>query len=90
MVTASTSTQASPEVRKFEQKMRRKEAKEDESIRRLNAQLKAMIQEGKQALGSKIEVMDGADADEDIDCDEGFVDGDEPWERDYVRPHVWS
>jgi len=70
--------------------MRRKEAKEDESIRRLNAQLKAMIQEGKQALGSKVEIMDGADVDEDIDCDEGFVEGDEAWEREYVRPRVWS
>lgn len=82
--------QASPEVRKFEQKMRRKEAKEDESMRRLNEQLKAMIKEGKQALGSKIEVTDGVGADEDIDCDEGFVDGDDGWEREYVRPHVWS
>lgn len=70
--------------------MRRKEAKEDESIRRLNEQLKAMIKEGKQALGSRVEVMDGADADEDIDCDEGFVDGDEGWEKDYVRPRLWS
>jgi hypothetical protein len=88
--TAATNTQASPEVRKFEQKMRRKEAKEDESIRRLNEQLKAMIKEGKQALGSRVEVMDGGDADEDIDCDEGFVDGDEGWEKYYVRPRLWS
>lgn len=70
--------------------MRRKEAKEDESMRRLNEQLKAMIKEGKQALGSKIEVTDGGGADEDIDCDEGFVDGEDGWEREYVRPHVWS
>ncbi|KEF59195.1 uncharacterized protein A1O9_04039 [Exophiala aquamarina CBS 119918] len=88
MATATSNNQSSPEVRKFEQKLRRKEAKEDESIRRLNEQLKAMIQEGKQALSSKIEVVDGSD--EDIDCDEGFVDGDEAWERDYVRPHIWS
>lgn len=87
---AVTGTQASPEVRKFEQKLRRKEAKEDESMRRLNERLKAMITEGKQALGSKIEVLDGCGADEDIDYDEGFVDGEEAWEREYVRPQIWS
>ncbi|KAK5062770.1 hypothetical protein LTR84_004845 [Exophiala bonariae] len=82
--------QPSPEVRKFEQKMRRKEAKEDESMRRLNERLKAMITEGKQALGSKIEIVDDGGVDEEIDYDEGFVDGEEAWEREYVRPMVWS
>lgn len=44
--------------------MKRKEEREaDESIRRLDAQLKAMIREGKEALGTKVEV----ELDDDFD-----------------------
>ncbi|KIW19750.1 hypothetical protein PV08_00324 [Exophiala spinifera] len=67
--------QASPEVRKFEQKMRRKEAKQDQTMNRFNAQLQAMIREGQQALGSKIEVVE--DAMSDVDVDEGYEEGSE-------------
>ena len=67
--------QASPEVRKFEQKMRRKEAKQDQTMNRFNAQLQAMIREGQQALGSKIEVVD--DGMSDLDVDEGYEEGSE-------------
>ncbi|EXJ80843.1 hypothetical protein A1O3_07129 [Capronia epimyces CBS 606.96] len=87
-------SQPSPEVRKFEQKLRRKEAKRDETMNRFNSQLEAMIREGQQALGSKIEVEidDGAD----LDVDEGYGGDDgngkslERWERDYVRPGLWA
>ena len=77
--------------------MRRKEAKQDETMNRFNAQLQAMIREGQQALGSKVEVevVDGTDVDEGYE--EGFdgvcVDngvGAEKWEREYVRPSIWS
>jgi hypothetical protein len=85
-----SSTPASPEVRKFEQKMRRKEAKQDHTMNRFNAQLQAMIREGQQALGAKIEVVDEGVVDVDVDegYEEGFtVNGSE---KEYVRPVVWS
>ncbi|KIW48455.1 uncharacterized protein PV06_01036 [Exophiala oligosperma] len=73
-----TTAQPSPEVRKFEQKMRRKEAKQDQTMNRFNAQLQAMIREGQQALGSKIEVVDGGMS--DVDVDEGYEEGGEMME----------
>ncbi|KIX02506.1 uncharacterized protein Z518_08447 [Rhinocladiella mackenziei CBS 650.93] len=84
----TSSTPPSPAVRKFEQKMRRKEARQDQTMNRFNAQLQAMIREGQQALGSKVEVevLDSADIDEGYE--EGV--GVESWEREYVRPGVWS
>ena len=36
--------------------MRKDEREADKSLRRLDAQLKAMIREGKEALGTKVEV----------------------------------
>ncbi|OJJ42736.1 hypothetical protein ASPZODRAFT_1298457 [Penicilliopsis zonata CBS 506.65] len=42
-------------------KMRRLEREEDASLARLNAQLQAMIREGREALGTRIEVDDGND-----------------------------
>jgi flagellar biosynthesis/type III secretory pathway protein FliH len=83
------SNQPSPEVRKFEQKLRRKEAKQDENMSRLNAQLQAMIREGQQALGSKIEVQEFTDIEPIIDegYEEGFhaepvyITSDEPAEK---------
>lgn len=86
-----SSTPASPEVRKFEQKMRRKEAKQDHTMNRFNAQLQAMIREGQQALGSKVEVVEEG-VDVDVDVDEGYEEGFtvDPSEKEYVRPAVWS
>ena len=83
-------SQPSPEVRKFEQKMRRKEAKQDHTMNRFNAQLQAMILEGQQALGSKVEVVD--DAGVDVDEDEGYEEGSgvKGCEREYARPTMWS
>ena len=83
-------SQPSPEVRKFEQKMRRKEAKQDHTMNRFNAQLQAMILEGQQALGSKVEVVD--DAGVDVDEDEGYGEGSgvKGCERENSRPTVWS
>jgi len=57
-------------------------------MNRFNAQLQAMIREGQQALGSKIEVVEGAEIDEgDEEGNQGAV---ESWERDYVKPDLWS
>ncbi|EXJ90398.1 hypothetical protein A1O1_03499 [Capronia coronata CBS 617.96] len=80
----SQSPKASPEVRKFEQKLRRKEAKQDQTMSRFNAQLEAMIREGQQALGSTIEVdlEGGTEADgivvvDEKDEDEGYGYGED-------------
>ena len=57
----------SPEAQKFVAKLRRKEAEEDREMTRLNAKLQAMIREGKEALGTKIEVEDYYEDDGDDD-----------------------
>jgi hypothetical protein len=59
----------SPEAFRYLQERRREERQADASIRRLNDQLKQMIQEGKAALGTKIEVV------EDVQMeDEGYFE----------------
>jgi len=48
----------SAETQRFVAQMRRMEREEDASLRRLNQQLEMMIQEGKQALGARVEIDD--------------------------------
>ncbi|KKK19099.1 hypothetical protein ARAM_006623 [Aspergillus rambellii] len=48
----------SAETQRYLAQKRRMEREEDASLRRLNRQLQAMIQEGKQALGTRVEVDD--------------------------------
>jgi len=48
--------------------MRKRELEEDANLKRLNQQLKAMIKEGKEALGTKFEVQDEP-------IDEGYAEG---------------
>lgn len=67
----SYTTPASPDVQRFEKKIRRKERQEDENMQRLNKQLQDMIKEGKEALGTRIEIED------DPDEDEGYGEGTE-------------
>ena len=51
---------AAKEAAKWAAVKRKEEREADVTIRRLDAQLKAMIREGKEALGTKVEVeMDG-------------------------------
>jgi hypothetical protein len=54
----------SVETQRYVARMRRMEREEDASLQRLNEQLQAMIKEGKQALGTRVEV-DDLDLDED-------------------------
>ena len=68
-----TLTPTSPDVQQFERKVRLKEKKEDENIRRLNKQLRDMIREGKEALKTKIDVESGESEEEDED--EGYAEG---------------
>ncbi|KAH8804899.1 hypothetical protein F5884DRAFT_754482 [Xylogone sp. PMI_703] len=63
---------ASVEAQKWAAMKRKQEREADESIRRLDAQLKAMIREGKEALGTKIEV--------EMDDDDAFDDNDKKWD----------
>ena len=41
--------------------MRKRELEEDANLKRLNQQLKAMIKEGKEALGTKFEIVEPVD-----------------------------
>lgn len=54
---------AAKEAQRWAALKRKEEREADESIRRLDAQLKAMIREGKEALGTKVEV----EIDDDVD-----------------------
>ncbi|KAJ5666776.1 hypothetical protein N7462_011185 [Penicillium macrosclerotiorum] len=49
---------ASADMQRYAAQMRRKEREEDASIKRLNRQLQAMIREGKEALGTTVDVDD--------------------------------
>lgn len=62
----------SVEAQKHAARMRRREMEDDAHLKRFNQQLKAMIKEGKEALGTKIVVEDGVD---DM-TDEGYAEGD--------------
>jgi len=62
-------TPLSPETQRYMADRRREERQADASIRRLNEQLKAMIKEGKQALGTKVEVLDDIEME-----DEGYFE----------------
>lgn len=60
------------EVQRHAARIRKRELEEDANLKRFNQQLKAMIREGKEALGTKIEVV------EELDglVDEGYAEGD--------------
>ena len=69
----------SVEVQRHAARMRKRELEEDANLKRFNLQLKAMIKEGKEALGTKFEVEDD---DDDEPMDEGYAEGehfDERW-----------
>ncbi|KAF2403434.1 hypothetical protein EJ06DRAFT_579478 [Trichodelitschia bisporula] len=68
---------AKAEAQKWQARLRREERAQDASIRRLNEQLKAMIKEGKEALGTKIEVEAWCEGDGAMDVDEGVGRGGE-------------
>ncbi|KAI5294242.1 hypothetical protein KEM52_004400 [Ascosphaera acerosa] len=50
---------ASLEAQRLAAQLRRRERQEDADLRRLNRRLKAMIKEGQEALGTRIEIEDG-------------------------------
>lgn len=62
----------SVEVQRHAARIKKRELEEDANLKRFNQQLKAMIREGKQALGTKIEVVEESDG----LVDEGYAEGD--------------
>lgn len=62
----------SPEAKLYAAKVRKRELEDDASIKRFNQQLKAMIKEGKEALGTKVEVDDEVGG----MVDEGYAEGE--------------
>lgn len=62
------------DVQRHMARMRKRELEEDANLKRLNQQLKAMIKEGKEALGTKFEVEEVSDE----AVDEGYVEGELP------------
>lgn len=72
---STTHSPASIEARNWAAKKQKEDEETDESIRRFNAKLQAMIKEGQEALGTKIDYEDG---DEEME-DEGFVSGGNGW-----------
>ncbi|CAF9933703.1 MAG: hypothetical protein ALECFALPRED_005673 [Alectoria fallacina] len=59
----------SAEAQRQAARIRKRELEEDTNLKRFNQQLKAMIKEGKEALGTKFEVFDEP-------VDEGYAGGD--------------
>ncbi len=51
----------SVEVQRHAVRIRKRELEEDANLKRLNEQLKTLIKEGKEALGTKFEVEDEID-----------------------------
>jgi hypothetical protein len=68
----SHTTPASPEVQKFERKLRQKERAQQDSIERLSRQTKDLIREAREALGTRIDIEDEAEIE-----DEGYGEGTE-------------
>lgn len=64
-ITPVNTTPLSPEAQRYIVEKRREERQADASIRRLNDQLKAMIKEGREALGTKIDIVDDVQMEED-------------------------
>ncbi|KAL9619704.1 MAG: hypothetical protein Q9160_005724 [Pyrenula sp. 1 TL-2023] len=75
---ASLATPTSPDVIKFEKKIKMRDSMENAKINRANRHIQDMIKQGREALGSKVEVMDDADM-EDEGYVEGMADTDDRW-----------
>ena len=65
-------TPTSPEVQRFERRLRQKERANQDSIERLNQQTRDMIREAREALGTRIDIEDEVEME-----DEGYGEGTE-------------
>lgn len=69
-----------PEIQMLAAQRRKEDRKSAASMRKINDRLKDMIREGREALGTRIEVEDAMDEDmEDEGFAEGFFDVKEKW-----------
>ncbi|EKG17198.1 hypothetical protein MPH_05576 [Macrophomina phaseolina MS6] len=69
-----------PEIQMIAAQRRKEDRKSAASMRKINDRLKEMIREGREALGTKIEIEDAMDEDmEDEGFAEGFFDVKEQW-----------
>lgn len=69
LAAAANSSPVNVEVARHAARIRKREAEEEANLQRLNRQLKALIKEGKEALGTKYEIEMGED--------EGYAEGEE-------------
>ncbi|OJD28741.1 serine arginine repetitive matrix protein 1-like [Diplodia corticola] len=80
---SSPNTPHSPipaEIQMLAAQRRREERQRNSSMRKINDRLKDMIREGREALGSRVEIEDAMDEDmEDEGFAEGCFDGREKW-----------
>ncbi|MCJ1234301.1 hypothetical protein MMC14_002260 [Varicellaria rhodocarpa] len=72
----NTASPLSPEALRFQADLRRRDEEENRELGRLNRRLKAMIREGKEALGTRVDVFSSGGVGGGIGEDEGFVDWD--------------
>ncbi|KAM3065505.1 hypothetical protein ACMFMF_010990 [Clarireedia jacksonii] len=73
---AANESPAAKEARLWQARKLQEDREADEAIRRLDNQLKAMIREGQEALGRRVDVDGGVGGDMDIDgCGVGDADG---------------
>ncbi|KAL2040389.1 hypothetical protein N7G274_006832 [Stereocaulon virgatum] len=78
VMTPKHESPVSVEVQRHAARMRKRELEEDANLKRFNQQLRAMIREGKEALGTRFEVED----EDEEPLDEGYAEGsyfDEKW-----------
>lgn len=75
----------SAEVQRHALKLQKRKKEEDASLKRWNAQLTAMIREGKEALGTRFEVHDEEDEEMNMDMD---MDGAELTDEGYGEGEV--
>ncbi|KAL0257141.1 hypothetical protein SLS55_007951 [Diplodia seriata] len=69
-----------PEIQMLAAQRRREERQRNTSMRKINDRLKDMIREGREALGTRVEIEDAMDEDmEDEGFAEGCFDGREKW-----------
>ncbi|MCJ1335547.1 hypothetical protein MMC09_000819 [Bachmanniomyces sp. S44760] len=75
----------SPDAQKYAAKIKRKAMDDERDLKRFNSHLKDLIREGKEALGTKVEILD---VDDSMEVgNEGFADSH--WDGGTRRRNAW-
>jgi hypothetical protein len=86
----SNNSPLSPDVQRHITRAKKREKQEDASLRRMTQQLDALIKQGREALGTKVEIEDDEDEEQSSHnevVDEGYAEGEfemekrKPWEE---------